>query len=504
LRRALPFILIFAIAIVARVAVFRGFAGSDDAGYARIAYDVSRGVFPPSEAGVHPAYPTRLGIAVPVGLLFRLFGVHEWAQLIFPALMSAASLVLAYALGRAFFSHRAGLIAMLLYAVLPVDCQFATWLLTDVPAAFWAGLGMLALFLGSRAGTGGRKAAVGIIAAACFGASWVTRAQVAQLAPFVLGALVFWTVKDRRNAWMAATLALGVAAVLAGEGLLYLRTRGDFLYTFHAAERDYAAAAPWYFTEGGLYGWAPGHYAAGLARRLLKAGPAAVFLNSGFALAPLVALIAAAHARVWRRREFLFPAAWFLWAAFIFNFGSASLHHYQPLPWSDAYIVPVLLPAVVLAGGWLAWMLFAPTGDKALRAERRFWAAAACAAIVLAALFGLYQRAREGVGAKEARGAAEFLRADLQENPAFVLYSDPTTIKTLEFFCAYHFQNPPRDFSNAPLGAIPAGARVLVNPRAIHSMGDGGYVPPAYVEQPPPNWRAVKDFDGAKLYVVGP
>ena len=38
----------------------------------------------------------------------------------------------------------------------------------------------------------------------------VTRAQVAQLAPFVLGALVFWTIKDRRNVWMAATLALGV------------------------------------------------------------------------------------------------------------------------------------------------------------------------------------------------------------------------------------------------------------------------------------------------------
>ena len=52
---------------------------------------------------------------------------------------------------------------------------------------------------------------------------------------------------------------------------------------------------------------------------------------------------------------------------------------------------------------WIT-VFFAPTGDKALRTERRFWAAAACAAIVLAALFGLYQRAREGLGAKEARG----------------------------------------------------------------------------------------------------
>jgi hypothetical protein len=43
-----------------------------------------------------------------------------------------------------------------------------------------------------------------------------------------------------------------------------------------------------------------------------------------------------------------------------------------------------------------------------------------------------------------------------------------------------------------------------VNPRAIHSMGDAGYAPPAYLEQPPRNWRAVKDFSGAKLYVVAP
>ncbi len=100
MQRAWPFILIIAVAIVARVAVFRGFAASDDADYARVAWDIAQGHSPLGDASVPPQYSGRLGVAVPVGLLFRAFGVHEWTLLIFPAVMSAAMLALAYAFGR--------------------------------------------------------------------------------------------------------------------------------------------------------------------------------------------------------------------------------------------------------------------------------------------------------------------------------------------------------------------------------------------------------------------
>ena len=499
MRRAGPFILIIAVAVAARVAVFRGFAASDDADYARVAWDIAQGHSPLGDASVPPQYSGRLGIAVPVGLLFRLFGVHEWTLLILPAAMSAAMLALAYAFGRAFFSREAGLITLAIFAVMPIDCRFATWLLSDIPSAAWAGGGILALIAGKRTTANYGKAFAGLMAALCFGLSWLTRTQVAQLAPFVLGALIIWSWRDRKNLWLAGPAAAGVLAIYLAEGFWYRSATGDFLYPLHSAERIYAMHSQWYFTEGGVYGWAPGHYALGLARRLLWKGPAGLLLNADFALVPLAALAAAAHALYWRRREFLFPAALFLWTALVFNFGSASLRHYEPLPWMNSYMVPCLLPAAVLAGGWLAWLLSSREENARVRRERRFWAALVCGGLALAAAFGLYQEARQGIGCPVTRRAAKYLSLP-SDRP---LYTDAMTLRGLEFFWGYRMPRPVRDFGHMSWEEIPAGTQVLINPAEIQRMRDQtGYQPPPWVETPPPMLTPDMRWDGATLFAA--
>ena len=499
MQRAWPFILIIAVAIVARVAVFRGFAASDDADYARVAWDIAQGHSPLNDASVPPQYSGRLGIAVPVGLLFRIFGVHEWTLLIFPAVMSAAMLALAYAFGRTFFSREAGLITMAIFAVMPIDCSFATWLLSDVPSAVWAGGGILALVAGKRTLQNSAKVFAGLIAALCFGLSWLTRTQVAQLAPFVLGALIIWSWRDRKNLWLAGPAAAGVLAICLAEGIWYLSATGDFLYPLHSAERIYAMHSQWYFTEGGVYGWEPGHYALGLARRLLWKGPAGLLLNADFALVPLAALAAAAHALFRRRREFLFPAALFLWTALAFNFGSASLKHYEPLPWMNSYMVPCLLPAATLAGGWLAWLLSSREENARVRRERRFWVAPVCAGLALAAAFGLHQHARQGIGCPDTRQEAKYVSPD-SDRP---LYSDAMSLRGLDFFWGYRAMRPERDFGRMSAEEIPAGAEVLINPPEIRRMRDQiGYEPPPWVEHPPPRWKLEQRWGGAALYVA--
>ncbi|MGD0999273.1 MAG: glycosyltransferase family 39 protein [Candidatus Brocadiia bacterium] len=498
--RAWPFILIIAVAVVVRVAVFRGFAASDDADYARVAWDIAQGHSALGDTGVPPQYSGRLGIAAPVGLLFRAFGVHEWTLLIFPAVMSAAMLALAYAFGRTFFSREAGLITMAIFAVMPIDCRFATWLLSDIPSAAWAGGGILALIMGKRTAKNGGKAFAGLMAALCFGLSWLTRTQVAQLAPFVVGALAIWSWRDRKNLWLAGPAAAGVLAICLIEGFCYLSATGDFLYPLHSAERVYVMHSQWYyFTEGGVYGWAPGHYALGLARRLLLKGPAGLLLNADFALVPLAALAAAAHVLYWRRREFLFPAALFLWSALVFNFGSASLRHYEPLPWVSSYMVPCLLPAAALTGGWLAWLLSSREENARVRRERRFWAALVCAVLALAAAFGLYQEARQGVGCPVTRQAAKSVSPD-SDRP---LYSDAMTLRGLEFFWGYRATRPMRDFGRMSAEEVPAGAEVLINPPEIQRMRDQvGYQPPPWTEKPPAQWMVEQRWDGAALYIA--
>jgi len=488
---------ILVVAVAVRAAVFRGYSASDDANYAAAAWQIARGNFPPAAPDIPPHYHTRVGLLLPVAILFRLFGPSEITLLLVPLAFSAGTLALAYFAGRIFFSVRAGLAAMALYAIMPVDARFATWLLSDTPSAFWSACGVILLYLGSRNAENRRKALLGLAAAGCFGASWLTRGQVAQLVPFVVAALAIWCARDRRNFWLAATCLAGVLGIFVIEGLVYFAIYGDFLHRLHAMETLYATDTNWFFKEGSPYGWESGHYAWGLFRRLFKTGPAAIFLNPGIGLLPLTAGIAILHIIRFRRRGFLFLAAWFLYAVAAFNFGSASLRRYEPLPWSDAYLVPVIFPAVLVTAGWLSEGVMRADADGGVTAERRFWGTLVCAAILLGSAYGLFQHVRQGVGCPGLRRAARVLK------PSDMVYTDPNSLRALEFFWGYPPAPRAYDFSAIPVENLPQGSRVLVSLHELQRLRDlKGYHPPEYALAPPASWRLEWQAGKVRIYLV--
>lgn len=486
-------------AVAARAAVFRGYAASDDAGYAAVAWELAEGRFPPEvdHAPVH--YATRLGLVAPVALLFRLFGVSEITLLVVPVAFSAAMLALVFFATRMFFSLRAAIIAAAIYAVVPIDCRFATWLLSDIPAHFWAGAGIVILYKGQRAEAVRAKLAAGFAASLFFGLSWLTRSQVAHMAPFVLGALLIWCRRDKGNLWLALSCVAGALCIFAAEGLVYYRVHGGFLYRLHAIQELYETDPNWYFREGSPFGWERGGYAWGLLRRLLKYGPAAIMFNPNFGLVPLVAVIASIHVVRFGRREFFFPAAWFLYAVAFFNFGSASLEHYEPLAWVDAYLMPILLPGVIVAGGWLARMLPQPgmAETPRLTAERRFWAALACITIMFGCSFGLFQHARQGVGCPVIRRVAESIK------PGDVVYTDPKSREALRFFRGYRQGAGIGSFTGMSAADLPGNAKILINPHQLRRLADlAGYDAPDYVKAVPREWRVAWRQAGAVLYAL--
>lgn len=455
------------------------------------------GTVPPIIEGVPPQYPTRLGVAIPVAINFRLFGVHEWSLLIFPIAMSLATMLLAYFTARRFFSPNAGLIALGLLAVTPIDSQFATWLLSDTPAWFFAAAGMLLLYRGYRTERKGWKIAIGIISAACFGWAWLTRAQAAHLAPFIAALLVIWTARERRNLPMAISFVSAAAVIFVAELIMYRFATGDFFHRFRAFEELYEMHRQWYFTEGGVYGWEPGQYWRGLARRLFRLGPEAILFNANFALLPLFGLIGALYALWWKRREFIFPAIWMLWMMFVYNFGSSSLTSYKPLPWIDAYIMPTLFPAVIMAAGFLAMLIERRGSGEEHARERRFWAAGIIATILIAACFGIYQHWRLGIGSPVER------RAALDISPADTVYTDETTMGGLRFFWGFQEDDGARAFTGLEASDLTGGSLVLVNHHQLRRRQDIiGYQPPKWVLDPPEDWEAVKRWDQAVLYRV--
>ena len=484
----------------ARAVTFRGFAASDDANVAELANRIVRGEFPPSANGIPPHYPFRLGVIVPVAVLFRVFGVSEATLLVVPVLASLGMMALAFCAGRLFFSTRAGLIGAGIFALMPIDCRFATWLLSDTPAAFWAAAGVLLLYGGSKARAGRAKAGFGVGAGLCLGLSWITRAQVVHLAPFVAGLLIVWTVRDRKNLWLAVPAAGCVIVLFLGECAFYAATRGDWLARFHAFERMYEMHTHWYFTEGAMYGWPEGRYVFGLFRRWFKQGPTALFFKHNFAWVQAVALVAGTFAWRKRLRPFAFPAAWFAWTCLMFNFGSNSLRHYQPLPWIDSYLMPTLFPAVLVVAGWLDFMLARPeSADAALGGERRFWAGWAIAVLLAGSAYGNLQHVRQGVGCPVARRAAKTIA------PHELIYTDSSTSRALRFFWGYPADAATREFMEAPKKEPLRKVKVFVNPRQLRRQQDIiGYQPPAWVASPPRHWRRVHEFQGGGVLYETP
>jgi 4-amino-4-deoxy-L-arabinose transferase-like glycosyltransferase len=122
---------VLAVALVLRLVFFTGMVRGDALSYTHAAYYLSQGVF---DLGAWEGM-SRLGLYLPVAILFRLFGPSEFATLSFPMLSSLASGVFVYLIAKMFGGKSAGLIAAFIWTFLPLDIHLSTTLLPDGPMA---------------------------------------------------------------------------------------------------------------------------------------------------------------------------------------------------------------------------------------------------------------------------------------------------------------------------------------------------------------------------------
>src|SRR5713226_2598622 len=298
-----------------RVVAFRGPIGADDLFYAELAHQLADGRSFVLTYNGPPAFAVRIGIIAPTALAFRLFGIRDAAIAFYPFVLSLAGILLAFIAGCMLFNQRAGLIAALLQALMPIDISSATLLLPDLPAAFWVNVAILLLYIGSQQQGNERKARLGLLAGLALGSSWLCKEALLFSLPFV-GLYMVWCMYGQRRNWiLAAALVLGFACVLAAESAAYYVASGDVLYRFSAIERHnrYPTAVVWF--------WKPSASWSDLLARLLRDGPAAILLNTQLGLLPPIAGLAAAYPLFRKCPAATFVSLWFLYHAFIFNFG---------------------------------------------------------------------------------------------------------------------------------------------------------------------------------------
>ena len=323
--------LIGGLAIVAIVLVAGqgDFVASDPLWYADISHTVAHGgwgVFSPAE--VHP-FVMRVGLTLPLALIFKLFGVSTLTANL-PAIVSGlACIVLAYL---AVETPRAKVLAVFFTVTCGALMRQSDLLNIDLPCATL--LGYSVLFMARRER----------------GPAWLVAGVVAVVAAFLVKETAVWCAPIWLWAFVVDVRELGLAraargylpAVVVGVVLIaaYLvvcaKVWGDPLARFHGIEE-----------VSGEHAWTlQGKPTSVWLTRLTYAVPVLLWKMYGVALVP--ALAAAVLIRG-RQAIWLVATGTYL---FLYWFGSVSLASYSPLPISERMatnIVPCVLICASLA-----------------------------------------------------------------------------------------------------------------------------------------------------------
>jgi hypothetical protein len=311
--------------------------------------------------------------------------------------------------------------------------------------------------------------------------------------PFVAGYLLWSIYRERGNVVFAGWLAVGFGVVLGLESGLYAWYLSDPLHHFHAIERHsrHPSATPWFWPADASW--------AQLGARLFRDGPQTILLSTRFGLVTAVGALAVCYALFKGLRSYAFVGAWFVYHALVFNFGSHSLRSYMPLPTSDRYLWPLLLPAMLLTAAFMNSLVESrPKGSRWRGSDNVFWAATLAVVLVLGFAHGFYRNLKE----ERAFGVEKTLSRML--SPETPIFSDGLTLAGLSFFWAYPERTRSVEFGAMRTKDIPDGGYVLVNPRRAAILVQQHWKPPEFFyEEVPVTWERKWEGSGARLYRVG-
>jgi hypothetical protein len=196
---------------------------------------------------------------------YRLFGVHDWAARLVPALAVHVCVLLAYLLGRRSLGERSAFWGALLLALMPGFLGMGRLLLLDGVLALWVTVALLAAFEAAR-GPSLRRRWWAVSAAAC-GLGVLTKGPVI----LVLVAVPLWLHRRLTGAgaplgWRARLAWVGLALAVALPWYVAVCLRApDFAHYFLWEHNVLRFLAPfdhlepvWYYVPPLLLGLMPG------------------------------------------------------------------------------------------------------------------------------------------------------------------------------------------------------------------------------------------------------
>ena len=339
---AVVLILIILFGVLLRFVFSVGIIGSGD--FVHLIYSQKASVGNFSLTIDDPQTAARIGYVYPVALFYRIFGISEFSMYFYTLIMSAASIILIYFLGKLFFSRKVGLVSAFFLSFYPLNVNYSTQGYPDLAMAFFAGLAVYFFFLGEKNNSKGWW--LNLLCGISIGMAVLTKESGIIIFLF-LGLYVLYKIflkKEGIKGIKPGYLLIGLGFVLVMLLLMFHNyiVSGDFFLRYKMIDRVYYSAIK------NLYNY----HGYKLIERLFIHVPYMMLTNlSNFGFFTIFFIMASAYCIIFRKKE-SFPVMLWLTSLFLYlNFGSTSLTNYLPLPGgTPRYFEMLTLPAILLLG----------------------------------------------------------------------------------------------------------------------------------------------------------
>lgn len=396
------------------------FIASDPLSYSRLAFQLAEGDF--FDQPANDVFCHRLGVLVPVSLLYRVFGVHLITTNLWPLCAALIVLVVVWCAARSTAAKASAV--LLAFATIPLF-EASISLYPDIIATAFMALSTLALACRSRViGSWFIQILLPTVAVASLFLAFLAKLSAYWVLPLWL--LAFVADYRERNFDLLRRFYVPVAVIGIGLGLSYLVMCeflwGDPLARFRVIQE-----------LTGKHTWSWGD-ASGLelANRLTLSagrffftafGPVTVFALFGLLVVPK-------ELRIW--------AGYTCLTVLFFWFGTTSFASYEPLKLSPRMALPALPGFCILGGHFISRLrvFAAPGGDN--KGKRLAWMfAATLVALPFVQFVGNWRRLHDGEG-QVMNAIATQVRHHPQSR-LLLLCSDRRSPESLAFYFGYKY-----------------------------------------------------------------
>jgi len=246
---------ILVLALAMRLFFFNGLNWDDDPDYVNRSYLVKTGqafIFTDNNG-------FRIGTYYPAALAYALFGINDFSCGVYALIVSLASVVVIFLLGKLLFNPRTGLIAALLLAFYPLDVELASRLMPDGLLAGFTLLAIYFLYRGDEKNIGSERNALqspwsyiasGLLLGWCTLVNMSAVVIILYVAIYFVLSLIAFRRKIKSSGFVKGLgmivvlryvlLLGGFLAVAVLEGACYYKVTGDFLFKYHNTLSHYS------------------------------------------------------------------------------------------------------------------------------------------------------------------------------------------------------------------------------------------------------------------------